>query len=116
MSNKHRLQMQRRNVPVVEAKLPKADIAEVVSNPINQYTCSSCGGTITTIDRNQGTTPMMLVCRATEGCYGSMRSHGYAVDQNLTPNWEWYKPAKLPKGEMREHVQMGGLLIRKIAP
>ena len=112
--SKHRLQMQRRNVPIIQPKPPKSSPAEEIDNPINQYTCSTCGGTITTIDRNVGTTPMMLVCRATEGCYGSMHSHMYTVDQNLTPDHEWYKPAKLPKGEMREHVQMGGLLIRRI--
>ena len=43
-----------------------------------------------------------------------MFSSMYRVAPYLTPEWEWYKPEKLPKGEMREHVQMGGLLLRKI--
>lgn len=111
---KQRLQMQRREKPFIEPKPPKAAPENITTRRINQYTCSSCGGVITTIDRNEGVTPWMLTCRATEGCGGTMRSHGYTVDTSLKPDHEWYTPAKLPKGEMREYVQMGGLLIRRI--
>lgn len=82
---------------------------------INQYICQTCGGVITTIDRDDGTTSFMLDCRVTPGCPGRMQSAVYLVDQTLTPNWEWYMPEKLPKERsMRQHVRMGGLLIRKI--
>lgn len=111
---KHRLQMQRRPQPPVEPKPPKAAPADVAVDRINQYTCWSCRAVITTVDRNTGVTPAMIACRVTEGCDGTMHSHRYTVDQALTPDWEWYKPAKLPKGEMRQHVEMGGLLLRKI--
>lgn len=83
---------------------------------INQYTCTSCGGVITTVDRDSGVTPFMLACRAMDGCYGTMHSHLYRVAPGLTPDHEWYKPTSL-KGltpGMRDHVEMGGLLIRKI--
>jgi hypothetical protein len=82
---------------------------------INQYTCEECGGVITTIDRDQGVTPMFLNCRATEGCTGRSVSSMYRVPPGLEPDHEWYKPDKLPSDPgMRQHVKMGGLLIRKI--
>jgi len=112
--NKHRLQMQWRK-PEYDRPLPPEKVAEYTPNQrLNQYTCRTCGKTITTVDRDEGTTPMMLACRATQGCDGSMFSAMYRVDPNLTPDWEWYKPAKLPKGDMREYVEMGGLLLREI--
>lgn len=80
---------------------------------INQYVCAKCGGTITTLNRNEGTTPMIIRCLITDGCNGTMLSSFYQVDQMLKPDYEFYKPKKLPKGEMREHVKMGGLLLRK---
>lgn len=106
------MQMQRRRPWEVE--FPKEVPQKEPLDRINQYTCRTCGGVITTIDRDEGTTPMMLACRATKGCTGSMFSSMYRVAPYLTPEWEWYKPEKLPKGEMREHVEMGGLLLRKI--
>jgi hypothetical protein len=80
---------------------------------INQYTCDTCGGTITTIDRDDGTTPMMLACRFT-GCNGRMMSHMYRVQPGLTPDHEWFKPTGKVARIHREHVSRGGLLIRKI--
>lgn len=84
-------------------------------NTINQYICPVCGGVITTINRDEGTTPFYLSCRALPGCSGRMFSQLYQVDQTLTPTHEWYKPAKI-KGtpEMRQHLKAGGLLIREI--
>lgn len=85
---------------------------------INQYTCQTCGETITTIDRDEGTTPFMLDCFATQNCSGTMQSHLYLVDQMLKPNFEWYKPdlksLKNRKRHLREHVALGGLLIRPL--
>lgn len=84
---------------------------------LNQYTCELCGGVITTVDRDPGTTPMFLNCRATPGCTGRMVSSMYRVPSGLEPTHEWYKPDKLPRDPgMRDHVQRGGLLIRKIVP
>ena len=81
---------------------------------INQYICNVCGGEITTVNADDGTTPMMLQCRVTDGCRGTMHSQFYRVDQELMADYEWYKPNKLPKGEMREYVKMGGLMLRKL--
>lgn len=116
MSKKFRMQMQRRPVRSMDIRPIKAASEPDNDQPqrINQYTCRTCGKTITTIDRDEGTTPMMLACRATEGCNGSMFSAMYRVAPYLTPEWEWYKPTKLPKGDMREYVEMGGLMLRKI--
>lgn len=113
MKNKHRLQMQRR-MPDFKPTMPKSAVSEKPQGRLNQYTCKTCGGVITTIDRDHGTTPMMLACRATKDCDGSMFSAMYQVESNLTPEWEWYKPVKA-KGADREYVEMGGLLLRKIA-
>jgi hypothetical protein len=86
---------------------------------INKYSCQKCGGHIVTVDRIKGTTPMMLGCRAKQGCTGTMMSHGYSVSQDLTPTFEWYKPTgkqykKLDAG-MKQHVDFGGLVIRPIS-
>lgn len=81
----------------------------------NVYTCEQCGGQIVTIDRDEGTTPFMLKCRATPGCEGSMTSSLYRCRQDVIPTHEWYKPHKLPRDVgMRQHVQLGGLLLGKI--
>ncbi|MBZ0297579.1 MAG: hypothetical protein K8L99_33795 [Anaerolineae bacterium] len=82
---------------------------------INQYTCTVCGGVITTIDRDEGTTAFFVSCYATPECQGPMRSSMYQVDQSLVPDHEWYKPTgKIQNRALREHVRMGGLLIRPI--
>lgn len=81
---------------------------------INQYTCDTCGGTITTVDHADGATPMMLACQTSSTCMGRMMSRMYRVDQTLTPTHEWYKPTGKVKKIYRQHVAMGGLLIRKI--
>jgi len=120
MSHKKRLQMQKPNGGSKDTESSTKTILGPVlpatrANPVNQYTCSECKQTITTIDRHEGTTPFMLPCKATPGCRGLMVSAMYAVDQTLAPTHEWYKPGKLPKNPgMREHVAQGGLLIRPI--
>jgi hypothetical protein len=87
-------------------------------NKINRYECSSCGGELVTVDKDDGTTPYFLKCRVTKGCAGTMQSGMYLVNQTLIPTHEWYKPdtgefdnLTLP---MREHVNLGGLLLRPI--
>ena len=88
----------------------------------NVYICRQCGGKTITIDVDEGVTPFMIGCRATgrEGdCDGIAESSFYRVSAN-TPeaDWEWFRPTgseyrKLSR-EMREHVDKGGLDIRKI--
>jgi len=86
-----------------------------LERPINEYTCRTCGMTIRTIDRDEGVTPMMINCRATKDCDGTMFSSMYRTNQTYPPQFEWYKPAKLPKDrDMREYIEMGGLMIRSI--
>lgn len=83
---------------------------------INRYRCRTCGGVITTIDADDGTTPMSLACRATPKCLGTMVSAYYMVDQSLPPTHEWYRPSGKVKAKngLREYVKMGGLLIREL--
>ncbi len=108
-----RLQMQK-PAPTLAKMAQVLEKADEWQPPrINQYTCDTCGGVITTIDRDEGTTPMFLNCRATPGCDGRSVSSMYRVSPHLKPEWEWYRPKKA-KGENREHVAMGGLLIRQI--
>lgn len=81
---------------------------------LNRYTCKKCDGTIITQDLDEGTTPMMLGCRATESCEGMMVSSGY---QGVTgsPDYVWRKPSAQEYGEasaaMRHHFDLGGLEI-----
>ena len=85
---------------------------------MNVYSCDTCRGRIVTVNLVDGTTPMMLGCRATPGCRGTSYSHFYRVPPDLVPDHEWYRPtgreyARLSPA-MREHVDLGGLAIRKI--
>jgi len=124
MGNKHRLQMQRRKEDIRQPKpsnrapnyeYDKPEHEDTTRHKINQYICWTCGGAITTIDRDYGVTPAMLACRATLGCKGNMHSQRYMVDQTLIPEYEWFRPHKLPRDPgMRQHIQMGGLDIRRI--
>lgn len=79
----------------------------------NLYRCERCNGTIVTIDRDDGTTPMMLRCRARIDCDGMMQSSWYQGMADLVPSFEWRKPTKNEyrkmSAAMRDHVDMGGL-------
>lgn len=91
---------------------------------INVYVCEACGGHTVTKNRDEGTTPFMISCRATVGCKGVAQSSFYRVSQNQTPVLLWIKPTpeelerfiKAQSGgdfhtvEIRRHVSMGGLL------
>lgn len=84
---------------------------------LNRYTCEDCKQSIVTIDRDKGTTPMMLRCRATRGCKGMMMSAWY-TDVKGEPAFEWRKPTKKEyrraSAPMKEHFDMGGLDIYPI--
>lgn len=91
-----------------------------MGNRINVYTCPNGHQTVT-IDLVEGTTPMILRCRqrADDGkhnCTDFAESAWYRCDQSLTPEYEWYKPDSLKglSSEERDHVKLGGLLLRKI--
>lgn len=84
----------------------------------NAYTCQGCNGTIITVDRDEGTTPFMLGCRATVECPGMMQSHFYrgsVVDSAAPATFEWRKPTKDEYKQatpaMRQHFDWGGLDI-----
>lgn len=89
-------------------------------NKINAYTCPK-GHVTVTIDKDEGTTPMMLRCRQKDddgkhNCTEFAHSAWYNCNQSLKPEYEWYKPAST-KGfneAEKEHIKMGGLLLRKI--
>ena len=81
----------------------------------NRYVCDTCGKGVVTVNINDGVTPFMILCKATKGCRGMMRSSFYQVPQDLPAQFEWFKPESL-KGysrEMREHIQNGGLDLRE---
>lgn len=88
-----------------------------LKNQLNRYTCQSCGGSIITIDRDEGTTPFMLGCRAKPGCKGMMQSSFYrGVEGEAT--FEWRKPTleehRKSSRAMQQHFEMGGLDIHPI--
>ena len=97
-------------VDIIENNMPETNIGK-----INVYTCYKCHKDIITIDIDAGVTPFILACRATKGCDGDMRSHGYDVDQSLKPTHEWYKQRLITASKaMREYIRKGGLSIREI--
>ncbi len=86
---------------------------------INVYVCPKCKGETITINAVDGLTPFLIKCRSVGGCHEEMaQSSFYRVDQNLIPTYEWYRPdqaelAGLDEG-VRDHVQRGGLILRRI--
>lgn len=99
----------------------------------NAYTCNKLHS-IVTINVHEGTTPMFLSCPT---CGGRSVSRMGDIDKDLPVTHEWYKPteeelkADIKQGllennikdkeqisfyeyGMRDHVKMGGLLLRKI--
>lgn len=88
---------------------------------VNRYTCTICGSTIWTILAAHGTTPAMMGCRK-ERCKGMMASAFYADQPGPEDaiEYEWYRPARDERRRlsraMKEHVSLGGLLIRKRVP
>lgn len=94
-------------------------VAPDLTDELNAYTCERCGGTIVTINRQPGTTPMMIRCRAEGACGGNMHSRWYR-DVTGTPTFEWRRPTpgeyrKLSPA-MRAHVDRGGLCIYAMVP
>lgn len=88
----------------------------------NAYTCLGCGFQIVTVNLVAGTTPMFLSCKGPDGCGDRMVSSGYRLPLDApAPTFEWYRPSQKRVRRMRrsdpataDHVEMGGLLLRKI--
>lgn len=91
---------------------------------MNVYTCRLCRGYTVTIDRDEGTTPFLIGCRASgrEGdCKGQAESAFYPQGPKPPhipePAWEWVTFSgdieKLPPMQ-REHARLGGLFLQKI--
>lgn len=93
-------------------------------NKKNRYVCQKCHKSIITIDKDEGITPFMIECKATENCDGLMYSSFYdkSLQNNplLIPMFEWYKPKNAnhyPEEHreiMQKHFDEGGLDIRPI--
>lgn len=91
----------------------------------NGYRCAVCGGVTVTTDRDDGVTPMILACRASGDvgeCEGRAVSAMYpaVIPSAWGPaSWEWYAPSarelRRADAETREHCNLGGLLLRKVA-
>ena len=89
----------------------------------NGYECDECRGVWITVDLNEGVTPMLSQCFATEGCRGRGRSLGYPEGGKKPPEKfgpviiEWYRPTRLESYsyEMQEYLRKGGL-ARRAAP
>lgn len=92
---------------------------------LNQYVCGACGFTVTTIDVDEGATPMILGSHKYAAklrgekadCPGRMISRWYRIEGNPAPDFEWFKPTSV-KGysrDMKEHIRSGGLDIRRVS-
>ena len=91
-----------------------SDIRKYFKGKKNIYTCTAGHSTVT-VDIDDGVTPFMITCQE-DGCDRTATSMFYRCDQDLEPTHEWYKPdkdAEMTQGE-RDHVEQGGLLLRKI--
>jgi hypothetical protein len=92
----------------------------------NIYRCDadSCQHEMVTIDTDGGTTPFITACPR---CKANTVSRFYRVPQDLTPTHEWYSPTDRElevvllkfanphqKQYVRDHVKMGGLLLREL--
>lgn len=85
---------------------------------INVYTCPHGHQTIT-IDKDNGTTPLIISCRKTlneKVCKGDAKSAFYICDQTLKPEYEWVLPAPGQKINpiVKEYCDNGGLLLNLI--
>lgn len=83
----------------------------------NAYVCPACGGQIITVNLVSGVTPMLLACRATPDCEGTMASQWYPAWANdRAPTHEWYrqKIKRRMSEDMKDHILMGGLSIRPV--
>lgn len=84
---------------------------------LNVYICTKKHPT-TTVDVDEGTTPFMIGCKM-PGCDEMAKSCFYPKERPVpihipVPMWEFYKPdIKKVKPIERNHVEQGGLLLRK---
>ena len=94
-------------------------------NRWNVYACPICLRFTTTIDVDDGVTPMFLDCRASGrvgDCPGIAMSEWYPDGPRPSyippPTFEWYKPSaeEVEKMDptMQDHCRKGGLEIRPI--
>lgn len=83
---------------------------------INVYSCKN-GHDLVTVDRHEGTTPMMIKCLE---CATPSLSRWYRVDQELKPTHEWVQPdvseLQFMPTNLRAHVIGGGLILKEIKP
>jgi hypothetical protein len=70
---------------------------------LNEYICDN-GHSMVTIDRDQGVTPFVIMCRK-KGCKQRAISLMYKVNPKLVPEFEWYKSVENTDGV---------LMLRKI--
>lgn len=84
---------------------------------VNVYLCETCRFATVTIHKDTGTTPFMISCTK-PGCGQSAFSTFYGAVTTLAPTHEWYVPdveeTATLKPEVKQHVAMGGLLLRPI--
>lgn len=98
------------------------------SGMINEYRCPTCRGKTVTINRDDGTTPFFLKCRASPaGCDEMAQSMIYRVDQNQRPAWEWIRPTPAEfdeylkahreeeyRDEWKKHCDLGGMMLIRV--
>jgi hypothetical protein len=93
----------------------------------NVYICTQ-GHHLTTVDLDDGVTPMFIKCRVPikrpRGALCSERAHsGFYRDPMggwAAPTHGWYRPSPAERAglerDLQEHVDNGGLLLRPLLP
>jgi hypothetical protein len=82
------------------------------TNHINGYRCAE-NHILVTKEVDSGTTPYQVKCAK---CGRWARSMFYSINPTMKPTHEWYKPTDLDslRDDVREYVEKGGLLLRRI--
>lgn len=85
----------------------------------NAWDCERCDAALYVVEVDEGTTPFALRCKV-DGCGGWAYSRFYPagpLPEGTVVEWEWYRPSKAEarrlRKPMREHVAMGGLVLRR---
>ena len=84
---------------------------------INNYVCTKCPAVTVTEDVDEGVTPFYINCPA-EGCDGQGRSMFYQGHVASPVTFQFYRPSWFRRLFLirieRDHVEQGGLLMRKV--
>ena len=100
-----------------------SNLIKLTDSKRNSYQCTTCSGIVFTADQDEGTTPFMMKCRATDGCTGTMESAFYRLPEQaakVRPHYIWRRPTAeeyaIAEPGMKQHFDMDGLDLHANPP